>query len=229
MLHVAATLPRHQQAVCVPFFMRPLCCVVFQFQLGPYCSRNYWASPIAQQNWPTVGHKKSVDIQIEIAPTSNLNCTKFKFKLTINSNLNSHHSGSHRSSQIHINMPPHINRYRGHIITDSQIHLNICQHSNYQLHKKFGTPQARTCIRSYIKSSVHRTCIGSQNCPGQRSCISSNKTMHPPIHKLTLQEDNLPKCIHHQKKHPTASVRQPVTQDNLTVLLDILESWTSKS
>ena len=55
------------------------------------------------------------------------------------------------------------------------------------------------------------------------------ETMHPPIHILTLQEDNLPKCIHHQKKHPTASVRQPVTQDNLSVLLDILESWTSKS
>ena len=40
--------------------------------------------------------------------------TKFKFKLTAHSNLNSHHSGHHRSSQIHINMPSHINRQRSH-------------------------------------------------------------------------------------------------------------------
>ena len=55
------------------------------------------------------------------------------------------------------------------------------------------------------------------------------KTMHPPVpdqhcRKTTWQNASITK-----KKHPTASVCQPVIQDNFTVLLDILKSWTSKS
>lgn len=112
-----------------------------------------------------------------------------------------------------------------------------------------------TCIRPTYE--VLRTYMSSHKCTGPRPCFCSNrkhaatfqtsqKSMQQPakssqnsmhmftLHRSTAHEDNslCPNkrpCIHHQKKHQPPEVRHQTTQGNLTMLLGILESWTSKT